>query len=115
MVDYIIKCYNEYQIDRYRRGVDYIFNREVTGWDDINDAIKSCIKKFNSAPIGTTLDFEHPKTRRLVKRLVKTERPVEPWGTQWSEGSRMNGKNYIMRNGNLYVVEGTSRTANKVA
>lgn len=118
MVDYNVMVYEEHQIDRYRRGVHYYFNALVKNVESLDELFKAMIRKSGNLPYGTIIEITTSKSNKVLRKVEKTERVAEPWGSQWTEFGKVSynskTKNYIYRNGKLYVVMGSSLNATKV-
>lgn len=127
MTEYLATIFTKYYVDRYVVNHHYIYKGKMTA-ENLDDATRKLITKANSMDVfyGTYIEIQHPSTHRPIRRLVKTERVVEPWGSQWTqcvESSQVymgmtydpGEKNYIVRDKKLYLVMGTSMNANRVA
>lgn len=118
MVDYDCKVYEEYQIDRYRRGVHYYQNGIIKDAPSIDHVFKMLIDKSSGLPYGTIIEISTVKSGKVMRKVEKTQRATEPWGPQWTEYGKVatspKTKNYIIRKKTLYVVKGLSLKAEKV-
>lgn len=101
-----VRPYDRYAMDimRYASGKISAASR--------NAAIEKAILKVGMHPKGDILEICTEKGT-LVTKLMNTERPVEPWGRQWSEGDRMKDttRNFHIHNGCVYFVKGMGRYA----
>lgn len=117
MATYEYKVYDEREHlgDRYRMDV-YVYDRGKVTASNRNHAIEKVLLKVGMMPRGNTLDIRTEKGS-LSARLYWGQRPVEPWGWQWSEGTisyKSDVRNYVIHNGHVYYVMGAGMVANRL-
>lgn len=117
MATYIYKVYSERDrpYDRYAR--DRItYAKGIISATSRNDAIEKAILKVGMHPRGDILEITTQKGTK-VATLINTERPIEPWGRQWSGDARKESdstRNYHIHNGHVYYVMGMGYSANRL-
>lgn len=115
MATYTYKNYAEIPQDRYRLNV-ITYSQGTISANSRKMAIEKAILKVGMSPRGDYLEIR-TNSGEIIGRFVNTERPVEPWGRQWTDmsdkGMRYdsNVHNYHIRNGKVYYVLGTGLNA----
>ena len=119
MATYMYKVYSERDrpYDRYARDV-ITYAKGTVSATSRNDAIEKVILKVGMLPQGDILEITTQKGTK-VATLLNTERPIEPWGRQWTDVAgkgRMDSstRNYHIHNGHVYYVMGMGYSANRL-
>lgn len=115
MAIYTYKNYSESPQDRYRINIVTYTQGSISAtsrkW-----AIEKAMLKVGMRPRGQFLEIR-TGSGDIVGKFENTERPVEPWGRQWTDLSDKgmnydsNVHNYHIRNGRVYYVLGTGVNA----
>lgn len=119
--DYTLYSEKDIPIDRYRVRVEKTryANGRISAASR-NQAIEKAILSVGMFPKGKYLEIRTQKGT-LIAKFMNTERPVEPWGRQWTDilggnGNRLSDstRNYHIRNGTVYYVMGMSIRASRL-
>lgn len=118
--DYTLYSEKDIPIDRYRVRVEKTryANGRISAASR-NQAIEKAILSVGMFPRGDYLEIRTQKGA-LIAKFKNTERPVEPWGRQWtdmlSKGDRLSDstRNYHIRDGKVYYVMGMGIRANRL-